>query len=131
MISFHEGRLKFVPLYPSSNRNLQLSKPFSSECFEAIKKLDTKSVPSNFEDIKKSLWEIVDLLKDKHDYVHFFLNSQMVKTYYDTSQTKYEQIDFIIFLFSYYADLQNLYRDALKICLLKKYLLNLLCLKDL
>ncbi len=108
---------RFVQLKDIGKNIVEFCELDFSECFTAIKKLDTKSVPSNFEDIKKSLWDIVDLLKGKHPYVHFFLNSQMVKTYYDTSQTKYEQIDFIIFLFSYYADLQNLYRDALKICL--------------
>lgn len=88
-----------------------------SECFEAIKKLDTKSIPSNFEDIKKSFWDIVDLLKDKHAYAHFFLNSQMVLTFYNSNKTKAEQLDFIIYLFRYYADLQETYRMALEICL--------------
>ncbi len=52
-----------------------------SECLEELKKLDTKSVSSDFEDIQNRLWYIVDLLKDKHPYVQFFLNSQMVLTF--------------------------------------------------
>ena len=88
-----------------------------SECFDAIKKLDTKSVPSNFEDIKKSLWEIVDLLIEKHSYVQKFMNNEMIKIYYNKSLSKEEQINKVIFLFRYYADLQNLYREALTFCL--------------
>ena len=53
-----------------------------SECLEELKKLDTKLVSSDFEDIQNRLWYIVDLLKDKHPYAQFFLNSQMVLTFY-------------------------------------------------
>lgn len=88
-----------------------------SECLEELKKLDTKSVSSNFEDIKNRLWYIVDLLKDKHPYVQFFLNSQMVLTFYGSDKSKEEQIDFIIYMFHYYVDLQITYRTALEICL--------------
>lgn len=88
-----------------------------SECLGELKKLDTKSVSSNFEDIKNRLWYIVDLLKDKHPYVQFFLNSQMVLTFYGSDKGKEEQVDSIIHMFHYYVDLQNTYRSALEICL--------------
>ena len=48
-----------------------------SQCLAEIKKLNTETVSSNFEEIKTRFWYIVDLLKDKHTYVHFFLNSRM------------------------------------------------------
>lgn len=88
-----------------------------SECLGELKKLDTKSVSSNFEDIKNRLWYIVDLLKDKHPYVQFFLNSQMVLTFYGSDKSKEEQVDSIIHMFHYYVDLHNTYRTALEICL--------------
>ena len=94
-----------------------------SEVFSEIKKLDTKTASSdNFEVLKKQLWKIVDLLKDKHDYAHFFLNSQMLLTYYNEDMPKAEQIDFVIYLFEYYAGLQNTYKAALEICLSKDVL---------
>lgn len=112
---------------PTSNRFVQLKDIGKcvvefceidfSECLEELKKLDTKSVSSNFEDIKNKLWNIVDLLKDKHPYVQFFLNSQMVLTFYGSDKSKEVQIDFIIHMFHYYADLQNTYHTALEICL--------------
>ena len=88
-----------------------------SECLGELKKLDTKSVSSNFEDIKNRLWYIVDLLKDKHPYVQFFLNSPMVLTFCGSDKSKDEQVDSIIHMFHYYVDLQNTYRTALEICL--------------
>lgn len=93
-----------------------------SQCLEELKKLDTKSVSSNFEDIKNRLWYIVDLLKDKHSYVQFFLNSQMVLTFYGSDKSKEEQVDSIIHMFHYYVDLQNTYRTALEICLSEEVL---------
>ena len=88
-----------------------------SECLGELKKLDTKSVSGNLEDIKIRLWYIVDLLKDKHPYVQFFLNSQMVLTFYSSDKSKEEQVDSIIHMFHYYVDLKNTYRTALEICL--------------
>ena len=88
-----------------------------SECLGELKKLNTESVSSNFENIKNRLWYIVDLLKDKHPYVQFFLNSQMVLTFYGSDKSKDEQVDSIIHMFHYYVDLQNTYRTALEICL--------------
>lgn len=88
-----------------------------SECLKEIKKLNTESVSSNFEEIKNRFWYIVDLLKDKHPYVQFFLNSQMVLTFYDSDKSKEEQVESIIHMFNYYVDLQNTYRIALEVCL--------------
>ncbi|WP_313528027.1 DUF6076 domain-containing protein [Anaerotignum sp.] len=88
-----------------------------SQCLEEIKKLNTETVSSNFEEIKNRFWYIVDLLKDKHPYVQFFLNSQMVLTFYGSDKSKEEQVDSIIHMFYYYVDLQNTYRIALEVCL--------------
>jgi len=93
-----------------------------SECLEELKKLNTESVSSEFEDIKNRFWYIVDLLKDKHPYVQFFLNSQMVLTFYASDRSKEVQIDFIIHMFNYYVDLQSTYRTALEVCLSEEVL---------
>lgn len=87
------------------------------EYLEEIKKLNTEEVSSNFEELKNRFWYIVALLKDKHPYVQFFLNSQMVLTFYGSDKSKEEQIDSIIHMFNYYVDLQNTYRIALEVCL--------------
>lgn len=122
---------------PTSNRFVQLKDIGKcvvefceidfSECLGELKKLNTESVSSNFEYIKNRFWYIVDLLKDKHPYVQFFLNSQMVLTFYGSDKNKEEQVDSIIHMFHYYVDLQNTYRTALEICLsdevLNKYTL--------
>jgi len=52
-----------------------------SEVQEKIQALETMAVSSaGFEDIQAEFWETVDLLKKKHSYVHFFLNSKVVRT---------------------------------------------------
>lgn len=89
-----------------------------SEVQEKIQALETMVVANAcFEDIKIGFWEAVDLLKEKHSYAHFFLNSEMVRTLWVADKNKEEQISYLIFLFHYYFDLQKVYEEALELCL--------------
>ena len=94
-----------------------------TEVLEKIKSSSTITVSEqNFEDIKNIFWNAVDLLKDKHSYAHFFLNSEILRTFYASQKTKVEMVDYLIFLFHYYANLQKTYSDALEMCLNKEVL---------
>lgn len=89
-----------------------------SEVQKKIPALETMMVANaGFEEIKTGFWEAVDLLKEKHSYAHFFLNSEMVRTLWVSDKSKEEQISYLIFLFHYYFDLQKVYEEALELCL--------------
>lgn len=89
-----------------------------AEVREKVKALGTMMVTNaDFEDIKAGFYEVVDLLKDKHPYVHFFLNSEVVRTLWESEKSKQEQIDYLLFLFHYYFDLKTQYSEALEFCL--------------
>lgn len=89
-----------------------------SEIGEKIKALETMMVTNaDFEDIKAGLYEVVDLLKNKHPYVHFFINSEVVRTLWASEKSKEEQLDYLLFLLHYYFDLQTKYSEALEFCL--------------
>jgi len=80
--------------------------------------LETMAVTNaNFEDIKAGFWEAVDLMKEKHSYAHFFLNSEVVRTLWVSDKNKEEQISYVIFLFHYYFVFQKVYEEALELCL--------------
>lgn len=93
---------------------------------EVLQKIKTSSTitvsEQNFENIKNVFWNAVDLLKGNHSYAHFFLNSEILRTFYASQKTKVEMVDYLIFLFDYYANLQKTYSDALEMCLNKEVL---------
>lgn len=94
-----------------------------TEVLQKIKSSSTITVSEqNFEDIKNVFWNAVDLLKGKHSYAHFFLNSEILRTFYASQKTKVEMVDYLIFLFHYYANLQKTYSDALEMSLNKEVL---------
>lgn len=72
---------------------------------------------ADFKDIKAGFYEAVDLLKDKHPYVHFFLNSEVVRALWASEKSKEEQIDYLQFLFCYYFNLQAQYSEVMEFCL--------------
>lgn len=85
---------------------------------EKIKALETMMVTNaDFEDMKTGFYEAVDSLKDKHPYVHFFLNSEVVRTLWASEKSKEEQLDYLLFFFHYYFELQTKYSEALEFCL--------------
>lgn len=91
-----------------------------SQVLENIKKLNTTAVSSeDFENIKQEFIQTVDLLKGKHRYAHFFLNSEIVRTFYISNMPIDEKVSFLIFLLQYYSDLQQIYINALEMCLNK------------
>lgn len=93
-----------------------------TEVATEIKKLNTLSVSSEFEKMKQVFWNAVDLLKDKHSYAHFFLNSELLRNFYASDRSKEEQVDYGVFLFQYYINLQADYADALETILGKDVL---------
>lgn len=85
---------------------------------DIIKALETTTVTSaNMDDMKAVCWNAVDTLKGKHSYVHFFLNSELVRNFYASERPLTEQVNYARFVFQYYADQQALYREALELCL--------------
>lgn len=89
-----------------------------SEVQNKIQALETIAVANaGFEDIRAGFWETVDLLKEKHSYAHFFLNSEVIRTLWASEKSKEEQLDYLLFLFHYYFDLQTQYSEALEFCL--------------
>lgn len=85
---------------------------------EKIRALETMMVTNaDFKDVKAGFFEAVDLLKEKHPYVHFFLNSEVVRALWASEKSKEEQIDYLQFLFHYYFNLQAQYSEALEFCL--------------
>lgn len=89
-----------------------------SQVREKIQALETMAVPNAcLEDIQTGFYEAVDLLKDKHSYAHFFLNSEVVRTLWVPVQSTEEQVSYLFFLFQYYFDLQKIYSEALEFCL--------------
>lgn len=89
-----------------------------SPVIEKIKALETLEVTNaRFEDIKTGFWEVVDLLKGKHSYAHFFLNGDLLRNFYASDMPERGQINYAIFLFQYYINLQTLYCEALELCL--------------
>ena len=100
-----------------------------SEMQKKVQALETMAVPNACtEDIRAGFYETVDLLKDKHGYAHFFLNSEMVRTFWASDKSREEQLGYLLFLFQYYFDLQKVYGEALEFCLntqvLTKYTLS-------
>lgn len=90
---------------------------------EILKKLGTMEVSSQqMEEIKPIFWEAVDWFKDKHPYVHFFLNGLCLRTFYASEKSPVEQVDYLLYVFLYYQALQTEYRNALEICLAKEVL---------
>jgi hypothetical protein len=89
-----------------------------SELQKKIQALETVVVPNAcMEDIRTGFYEAVDLLKDKHSYAHFFLNSEMVRTFWASDKSTEEQISYLLFLFQYYFYLQKIYSEVLEFCL--------------
>ncbi len=89
-----------------------------SEFQKRIQALETVVVPNAcMEDIRAGFYEAVDLLKGKHSYAHFFLNSEVVRTFWVSDKSTEEQISYLLFLFQYYFDLQKIYSEALEFCL--------------
>ena len=89
-----------------------------SEVRGKIQALETMTAANDdFEEIKAGILEAVDLLKNRHSYVHFFLNSEVVRTLWVSDKSKEEQICYLLFLFRYYFDLQKVYSEALEFCL--------------
>lgn len=85
---------------------------------EKIKALETMTVANaDFEDVKAGFYEAVDLLKEKHPYAHFFLNSDVVRILWASEKPREEQLDYLLFLFHYYFDLQEQYSEAIEFCL--------------
>ena len=83
-----------------------------------IQALETMAVSSAcLEDIRIGFYETVDLLKDKHSYAHFFLNSELVRAFWASDKPREEQISYLLFLFQYYFELQKTYSEALEFCL--------------
>lgn len=76
-----------------------------------------EAVSANADAIRKVCWDAVDLLKEQHSYVHFFLNGELLRNFYVSERTLSEQTDYACFLFRYYAEQQALYREALELCL--------------
>ncbi len=71
----------------------------------------------NFEMMKRICWEAVDLLKEQHRYVTFFLNAELVRNFYVSDLTMAKKMVFPTVLFDYYIKLQGDYTDALELCL--------------
>lgn len=89
-----------------------------SELQEKIKALETVEVTNaNFDDIKKVYWNAVDLLKEKHSYIHFFLNGDLFRNFYNAGRSEGERASYANFLFQYYLNLQAVYTEALEFCL--------------
>ncbi|WP_334145719.1 DUF6076 domain-containing protein [Muricomes intestini] len=89
-----------------------------SELQEKIKALETVEVTNaNFEDIKKVYWNAVELLKEKHSYLHFFLTSDLFRNFYNVDRSEVEKVSYANFLFQYYLNLQAVYAEALEFCL--------------
>ena len=89
-----------------------------SQVQKKIQALQTIMVPNAcMEDIKTGFYEAVDLLKDKHNYAHFFLNSEVVRTFWTSDKSIEEQMGYLLFLFQYNFDLQKVYIEALEFCL--------------
>lgn len=85
---------------------------------DKIKALETATVTSaNMDEMKSVCWNAVDTLKDKHSYAHFFLNSELVRNFYTSERSFPEQVSYAHFVFQYYVGLQELYREALELCL--------------
>lgn len=89
-----------------------------SQVQKKIQALEPMVVPNAcLEDIQTGFYEVVDLLKDQHGYAYFFLNSEVVRTLWVPDKSREEQISYLLFLFQYYFDLQETYREALEFCL--------------
>lgn len=89
-----------------------------SDVQNKIQALETMVISNaHFIDIQTGFYEAVDLLKEKHSYAHFFLNSEVVRTLWASEKSKEEQIDYLLFVFHYYFDLQKGYNEALEFCL--------------
>ncbi len=89
-----------------------------SELQEKIKALETVEVTNaNFDDMKKVYWNAVDLLKEKHSYIHFFLKSDLFRNFYNADRSEGEKASYANFLFQYYINLQAVYAEALEFCL--------------
>ena len=85
---------------------------------EKIKASETMTVTdANFEAIKQVYWDAVDLLKEKHSYAHFFLNSDLLRNFLAPNKSEQEKVSYAIFLFQYYINLQTDYAEALEVCL--------------
>jgi hypothetical protein len=83
-----------------------------------MRALETMAVANaRLEDIQTGFYKLVDLLKEKHSYAHFFLNSEVVRTFWGSDKSTEEQIQYLLFLFQYYFDLQKIYSEALESCL--------------
>lgn len=89
-----------------------------SQVREKVQALETMAVSNAcLEDIQTGFYEVVDLLKDKHSYTHFFLNSEVVRMLWVSDESVEEQVLYLLVLFQYYFDLQKLYSEALEFCL--------------
>lgn len=89
-----------------------------SDVQKKIQALETMAIPNAcIEDIQTGFYEAVDLLKDKHNYTHFFLNSEVVRILWVSDKSVEEQVQYLLFLFQYYFDLQKVYSEALEFCL--------------
>lgn len=85
---------------------------------EKIKAPETTTVTdANFEAIKQVYWDAVDLLKDKHSYAHFFLNSDLLRNFLAPNKSEQEKAEYANFLVQYYINLQTDYAEALEVCL--------------
>lgn len=89
-----------------------------SQIQKKIQALETMAVTNAcIEDIQTRIYEAVDLLQDKHNYVHFFLNSEVVRAFWTSDKSAEEQMSYLLFLFQYNFDLQKVYIEALEFCL--------------
>jgi hypothetical protein len=89
-----------------------------SAMVEKVKALETVEVTNaNFEDIKKVYCNAVNLLKEKHSYAHFFLNSDLFRNFYNADRSEGEKVSYANFLIQYYINLQTVYVEALEFCL--------------
>lgn len=83
-----------------------------------IQVLETMTISNTcIKDIQTEFYEVIDLLKDKHSYAHFFLNSEVVRTLCVHDESTKEKISYLLFLFQYYFNLQKIYSEALEFCL--------------
>ena len=89
-----------------------------SELQKKMQALETMAVSNAcIEDIRAGFYEVVDLLKGKHSYAHFFLSSEVVRTFWSSNKSTEEQMGYLLFLLQYYFDLQKVYSEALEFCL--------------
>lgn len=89
-----------------------------SEVKKKIKTLETIEVTNaNFDDVKKGYWDAVDFLKEKHSYVQFFLNGDLLRNFYRSHRSEDEKISYANFMFQYYMNLQATYAETLEFCL--------------